>query len=453
MKSMSKSVLSNKSLNLKERVKEFAIENKWIIIIMILLFLQRIFAMLTLGVTYNLDSDDLSYVISGITFKNTGAITMHGYLSAQIMPGMPVLIGFISMIFGEGKILWLALKLLWFLMGTGTAFFMYKIVTLYGPKWCGILSVLPLFWADFAWMDNTILTETPFMLLFVAMIYFTIMMARKGASKYFWLCLTCYMGALMFKANIGVYPIFAFVYLLIMKYDFKTLMKQCVILSIAVLCFVIPWSIRNYIHYDTFVPLTWGAGNPLLLGTYQGHGYPTDEELDYETNVYEVANEKYAEYYDESGNIEPYYMRKYIALETDGIMAKYRMKEWAKKDPVSMFKSYFVEKPLDMIHSVFYWQQVFGVPVTIIKFFRDINWILCIMIVGISLFIKKYRSIMFLLSFIYIGNIYIYAMTFSFNRYAATLLPLRFMIVGIGCAMISKMICDRKKKKLDNKTI
>lgn len=49
MKSMSKSVLSNKVLNLKDRAKIFAIENKWIIIIMILLFLQRVFAMMTLG--------------------------------------------------------------------------------------------------------------------------------------------------------------------------------------------------------------------------------------------------------------------------------------------------------------------------------------------------------------------------------------------------------------------
>lgn len=425
-------VLSKNYSNTKGKVKEFIVDNKFIIIIMALLLIERLYAMYTVGVTYNIESDDLSYIISGITFKNTGTITMHGYLSGQIMPGMPVLIGFVSLIFGEGKLLWLALKILWFIMNSFTAFFIYKIVTLYTPKWCGIFATLPLFWVDFVWMDNLILTETPFLVLFIAMIYFTLMMGRTGKWRYFWLCAACYMLALMFKANIGVYPLFAFLYLLLVKYDFVTLLKQCGILACVILCFVIPWGIRNYIHFDAFVPLTWGAGNPLLLGTYQGYGYPLDEDLDYETNVEEVALEKFAEYYDEEGNIVPDYMAKYISLEKDGIKAKYRMKVWAQENPKSMLKSYLIEKPKNMIHSVFYWREVFSVPVTKIIFFRELNWDLCILTVLAALFVKKYRSIILYLALLYIGNIYIYAMTFSFDRYAATLLPLRFITLGIG---------------------
>ncbi|MEG2017400.1 MAG: glycosyltransferase family 39 protein [Clostridium sp.] len=433
----------------KGEIKEFILEHKYIILIMGLLFLQRIYAMFTLGVTYNLSSDDLSYVTSGIVFKNTGTITMHGYLSGQIMPGMPVLIGFVSLIFGEGKWLWLALKILWFIMNSFSAFFIYKIVTLYTPKWCGILAAIPLFWADFVWMDNLILTETPFLVLFIAMIYFTLMMGRTREWRYFWLCAASYMLALMFKANIGVYPIFAFVYLIAVKYDFMQLLKQCGILACIVLCFIIPWSIRNYVHYDAFVPLTWGAGNPMLLGTYQGEGNPLDEDLDYEKNVEEVAREKFAKYYDEEGNIVPDYMEGYISLEKDGIMAKYRMKVWAQENPKSMFKSYFIDKPKNMIHSSFYWSEVFNVPIDIIMFFRDLNWKLCIITLLASLFVKKYRSIILFIAALYIGNIYIYAMTFSFSRYAATLLPLRFIILGIGIMVVIdliKNILNRIKK-------
>ena len=43
------------------------------------------------------------------------------YPSAQIMPGMTVLIGLFVLLFGEGKLLWIALKLLWICMGLGTA--------------------------------------------------------------------------------------------------------------------------------------------------------------------------------------------------------------------------------------------------------------------------------------------------------------------------------------------
>lgn len=93
------------------------------------------------------------------------------------------------------------------------------------------------------------------------------------------------MLALMLKANIGIYPLFAAIYLLVVKYDFKVLLKQGLILACALLCFMIPWSIRNYIQFQAFIPLTYGSGNPKLLGTYQGEGYPADETLDYETNV------------------------------------------------------------------------------------------------------------------------------------------------------------------------
>ncbi len=52
------------------------------------------------------------------------------------------------------------------------------------------------------------------------------------------------------------------------------MVKQALI-SVLVLFVVLgPWWARNYIQFDKFIPLTAGAGNPLLLGTYQGEGYP-----------------------------------------------------------------------------------------------------------------------------------------------------------------------------------
>lgn len=84
---------ANKCIDL---IKEY----KWIILVCIALFLERVCAAYFLGFSYNINSDDLSYVKSGIEFANTGRITMHGVLSAQIMPGMPVLIGFFSLFWG-----------------------------------------------------------------------------------------------------------------------------------------------------------------------------------------------------------------------------------------------------------------------------------------------------------------------------------------------------------------
>lgn len=415
-------------------------DNPWIWTIVVLLFIERVFTAYTIGITYNIASDDLSYVNSGIEFANTGRITMHGVLSAQIMPGMPVLIGVISFLFGEGKLLWFILKMVWFVMGSLTALYIYKSVIIFAPKWCGIIAALPLFAADFVWMDNIILTETPFMLFFVIMIYETFMMGKEKEDKYFWRCAVSYMIALMFKANIGIYPIFAMIYLLCLKYDFKRLIKQGIILGCMLLCFVIPWSIRNYIHYEAFIPLTWGSGNPMLLGTYQGYGYPEDEDLDYETNVTKVMSEKYARYYNDDGEVKNEYLEKYLSLEEDMLKAKYRMKEWFKSNPISMVVSYLVIKPKTMIESVFYWQEVLGVEVTSLLLMRKINLVLCALTVLSGFKLKKYRSEIFFLILTYLGNIYIYAMTFSFDRYAATLMPVRYIAMGIGCYLIIKLI-------------
>ena len=151
----------------KTKVKKdflsFMKAHKAALIVLSLLLILRLMALYSLGFTYSLESDDVSYIESGIRFARTGTITMHDdYPSAQIMPGMTVLIGLFVLLFGEGKLLWIALKLLWICMGLGTAWFVYRSVCLFVPKWCGIIGMLPLFRTDFIWMDNLILTETPF---------------------------------------------------------------------------------------------------------------------------------------------------------------------------------------------------------------------------------------------------------------------------------------------------
>jgi hypothetical protein len=421
-------------------LRNFLAEHRWILAVMLLLFLERLLVLKRLGILYALGSDDVSYVKSGITFIKTGAITMHGVLSAQIMPGMPVFIGLFSLFFGEGELLWLILKLVWITMGVWTAFFVYRSVLLFAPRWCGIMAALLFFAPDFAWMDNLILTETPFMLLLSALIYFTMMLAKTKERKYFWMCLASYMLALMLKANIGIYPVFAMVYLLMKKYDFKVLMKQALILACVLLGFIIPWSIRNYIHYDAFIPLTYGAGNPLLLGTYQGVGYPDDGQLDYVTNVDAAAKEKFRKYADEEGNINEPYLKRYVLLETDGIKAKYRMAEWFKKDPASMIKSYLYLKPRYMITSSFYWTEIFGVKLVLLRKIRTIGFRVIVLAFLASMLLRKKREEMAFLGLLYLGNIYLYAVTFAFDRYAQPLLPIRYIAFGIGLCLFTEVI-------------
>lgn len=419
---------------------QFISEHRGALIVLAILFIERFVALYTLGYMYSLNSDDTSYVASGIYFAQTGTITMHeAFPSAQIMPGMTVLIGIVSLLFGEGAALWIVLKLLWITMGTLASWFIYRSVTLFCPKWCGVVAMLALLRADFVWMDNLILTETPFLLSLAAMVYFTLKMGKTQNYRSFFGCTIAYMAGLMLKANIALYPILALIYLLGVHYNKKLLMKQCVILACVVLCFVVPWSFRNYIHFHEFIPLTYGAGNPTLLGTYQGEGYPLDENLDYETNVEAVVKEKFAEFYEDNGTVNPKYER-YIGLKRDAIKASYRQKVWANQHLGRMIYSYLVIKPQSMINSIFYWDTVFDEDADWLNRLQRLDIYLCILSIIASLILKKQRKQVLFLTMAYLVNMYIYAMTFAFDRYNASLMNLHFILIGIGFKLIFQLV-------------
>lgn len=418
----------------------------WLIVL--LLALVRLAAFFQLGPMYSLYSDDASYINSGIHFANTGVISIHSeFPSAQAMPGMTYLIGLFSLIFGEGTLLRVVLKLFWIGMGSATGWFLYQSVRLFAPRWCAVIAALMLFRPDFIWADNLILTETPFTLCFTALIYFTFQMGRQpDKRRYFVGCAAAYMAALLLKANIGIYPIFAMVYLLCVKYDFKKLLKQGLVLACALLCFLVPWTIRNYLQFDAFIPLTYGAGNPMLLGTYQGWDYPYDDYLDYESNVDDVVKETYAKYYNADGTIPEKY-QGYLALQSDGIKAKYRLQVWHEEHPRRLAVSYLVLKPFQMANDTFYWERVFHIPATAVYGIQYVDMALCIAVVIGMFFSKKSRWELLFLIILYWSNLYLYAMAFAFGRYNMSLMPARFILIGIGLSLLAGLRRNRRAHK------
>lgn len=430
------------------RPKRFCAEHKAILIVMGLLFIERILALCFLGLNYSLQSDDWDYIISGIVFANTGTVTMHGPVSAQIMPGMPYFTGLLSLLFGEGRLYLLALKLSWSLMGCLTAYFLYRNVTLFAPKWCGIVAALPLFAPNYVWLDNLILTETPFILCSAATIYFTLQMGRTKQLRYFWGCAIFYLCMVLLKANAVIYPFFAAIYLLSVRYGVARLLKHGLLLGCMMLVFFVPWTIRNYQLFHSFVPLTYGAGNPLLLGSYQGEKAPADEELDYETNVNDVFREQYADYYNEDGTVKEAYYPRYLSLQKDGIKARYRMREWFKKDSADFLQAYLVDKPAIMINNIYYSKTLYGTQNPTLTTLRYFSYLLAIGSFVLAFLMKKHRRVMLFLAALYVSSIYVYALNFAYSRYGQTLVHIWYIMIGIGLGLLAEAIvrCIRRLK-------
>lgn len=427
-------MIPNKALNARRRLRGLMREHRAILIVMLLLFIERVLAFGFLKLDYSLHSDDFDYVRSGIIFANTGTITMHGQVSAQIMPGMTWFIGAVSFIFGEGRLLLLVLRLSWLLMGTLTALYIYRSVTLFAPKWCGVLAALPLFAPNFVWLDNLILTETPYILFSSAMIYHTLQMGRTRRMKHFWFTTLFYMLTLLLKANAAIYPLFAAIYLLMCKYGFLRLLKQGLILLGVVLLFVVPWSIRNYKQFHAFVPLTYGGGNPLLLGTSQGETARARKDNDpgYAEAVESEYREKYADYLTEDGKAKEPDKNRFLSLQKDAIRAKLRIKEWFNRDTNGFLHAYLVEKPSIMVYGLYYNKQIYGVSAAQLQPFRIFAYLMTIASFFLAFVLKKYRRVMVFLAMNYVVNLYIYAATYAFSRYGQSLLHIWYIMIGIG---------------------
>ncbi len=430
---------------MKNKVKKYIKNNYSLLIVLIIALALYVSSILYLGYDYNINSDDLSYINSGIRFFEEGQITMHGVISAQIMPGLTFLIAGFCLMFGTGIALIIALKLFWLLMGIISIIILYKIIRMYANQWIASFCCLFLLAPDFLWMNNLILTETPFMLILLLLTYHSLKFLKDYKNKDFYFIVIYYIIGVYIRPTIGLYPIFLAIALLLKKYPFKELIKKGIIGGMALLICLAPWIYRNYKVFDKFIPLTYGMGNPLLLGTYQGYGYPSDEELDYDKNVYDKLPAKVKDYL--SGNMPKDQFTKYYLLEYDGLKAKYRMKEWWKEDKISMLKSYLIEKPKIMLHSSFYWDELFGINIDFNLLLRKIDLIL-FAISSIVIIINRKKIIDWLLLIAVYGyQILLYCYSFAYSRYAITLFPIRFIIIGMGLYIIYQKIKEWKGHK------
>ena len=250
--------------------------------------------------------------------------------------------------------------------------------------------------------------------------------------------------AVFIRPNIGIFPLFIFIFLLLKRYDYKLLLKQCLIAGIVLIVCLTPWTYRNYKIFEKFIPLTYGTGNPLLLGTYQGVGYPLDEELDYEKNVDEKMS-KEMKYYLENREVKEY-MTKYYSLEYDGMKAKYRMHEWWNRDKKSMLKSYLYYKPRENFYNYFYWDTVLNVSSNLLVKIRKIEIVMFLISSLLILFDKKKIKEWLFLMLVYASQIALYSYTFAFSRYAISMFFIRYIIIGLGFGIIYNFIKRRSQK-------
>ena len=424
--------------------------DKYIWILLFILLVERLLLFYELGPSYMSHSDDDAYISMGLFFARTGIISVDGYPGALTMPGMPVVIGLASLVFGDGTSLLIALKLVWIVMGVFTAFYTYKAVTVFCPWWAGLFAAAHFLIPNMAWMNHLILTETPYMLFFAMSIYYTFMMGERSENRDLVLYTLSVFFALVFRSNIIIMPLFTAAYVWFRKKDSARLLRGAVCFVSAMMLFIVPWTIRNYIQFGAFISTSYGAGDPMYLGTYQGEGFPDDSELDYENNVYSVLHEKYAGYYDENGNVKEPRHIDYLFMMERKLMAQYRMREWWKTNPWSMLKSYLLIKPRLMLNWSWAWREVYGVSWLTLHRISQVNMLFCVCTFVMSLLWKRHRFPVVFLTGLYVVSVYVYSLGYVTDRYTSTLLLPRYILAGFGIALVVELASTHMHRDLSS---
>ena len=410
-------------------------------IIMIVGFALRFATLQTHGADLSIASDDIGYQKTANILLETGMLTYHepDKPTIHIMPGFPALLAAVFYFFGNGSEGLFIAKLIIILLGVLSILLTYKIGTYLLNPAAGLIGafLLAVYPPEIV-MENLTLTEGPFLFLSLGLVYWSLKLADTHKTKHLLIVLIFYFLALYLRVQIALYPILLFGYLLMKRYPFRIMMKQAII-SIGIGLIVLgPWWARNYIQFDKFIPLTAGAGNPLLLGTYQGEGYPEGKDMG------ELEIELHAKY----PNLEAH---EFMELEEK--IAIDKMKEWWKTNKGSMIESYLVLKPEILwkkpYYSIEHNIEVFNVSakdMNEIYNFIKTTFLICTVLSFIFL-LKRWRETTFLWSILLLQT----ALTcfyVAYERYALPLIPFLFIIIGVGIVAtvmkISKLLIRKK---------
>ncbi|RNF39971.1 ArnT family glycosyltransferase [Planococcus salinus] len=410
--------------------------NPWLWVPLAIGLIIRLAVLFFYGPGLSLNSDDYFYIDSAKHLLAEGELVYvnHEEPTVHIMPGLPMLVAAVFFIFGTGTFGLAAAKVVMILIGCLSIAGIYKIgERLFSPVAGSIAALITALYLPMVVTDNLIATESPTTAAFIFFVYFSMRLADTHSMKDFFWVIGLYLFMLYFRPTVALFPFFLLIYLMLKKYSFKLGLKQFGIAVILLLVVMGPWWFRNYVAYDAFIPLSGGAGNPTLLGTYQGHGYK------YGPPMAEVVLSIEEEYPDSTR-----YEQNQYQME----VAKERIQTMWEHNPDWFIQTYTTSKLRIQWEDPFYWIEVFGVSIEEMKIiFRVLFWTSLVSFLLVFAFNKGTRRefffiSLFILYFTVMNNLYL-----AYPRYNQPLLPFLFLGTGGFVHMIVRPWWTRRTRQ------
>ncbi|EPR14445.1 glycosyltransferase family 39 protein [Ruminiclostridium papyrosolvens] len=365
-------------------------------------------------------SDDINYYISAVYFLKKGVLTYRTFNEATvfIMPLYPLFLSGVLKIFGIGFWGLQAIRIIQTGLSALSILFVYLTAKKLFNKKAGLISAgIFSFYPPNLITPGYILTECLFTFLLLVLIYFSFKFADNLSISKVVILSLIWIIAVFCRPTVLFYPCFYLLYIFINKYY---RLSQCIKFGITMaLIFILsalPWWVRNYNEYQTFIPLTASSGNPLLQGTYINYLQTPDN-----TTNYEVGK---------------------TALETDNIernVAYKRIREGFRNHFLKYLCWYTAGKTFYFWALPFYWTDVMG-----ISYWLAVIYHIFIVITASYAVFKGVKERLFMKSslivFIALYFNFVHCVYMSFDRYA-------YPIIGVICIYCGAAFVSCKKIK------
>ncbi len=390
-------------------------------------------------------SDDVNYINSAINFLRTGMVTyeINSEPTVFIMPGMPVMLGIIFSIFGHGSTGIYVLKLVYNLIGTLSILATYLIGKKLFNHTSGIVAALLIaMFPTFVFLDNLVLTETPFIFLSLFFVFFSLKYYETRNDRDYVIATLFFLVGCYFKPSIVLIAVCLLPNMILKKFTLRQIAFKSLYLAIILVLVMMPWWIRNGMVYKEFIPFTGNSADTLLLGTYQGEGYPeepTYAEVKEELNQQDFTN-------------------RYYKFKAEKGYAEERMRQWISRDFKSFIRSYLVLKPIQFWRLTFNVSSFTGYPLLRISnglVLRIQVVLLALSFLGVLLGLfshnrKNYVPGIVMICTICIAVTYATAYMYVNGRYNVYVLPYVFIGTGLFTSIllmrVKMLVCSLGQK-------
>jgi 4-amino-4-deoxy-L-arabinose transferase-like glycosyltransferase len=250
-----------------QKILNFFKKNWLLFLILAIAFFLRILYLIILNPPLTW-ADSLLYDGSAWNFSQGFGYTLpKGEPFALREPGYPLFfLAPIYFLFGHNILI---VQIFQILISLFTIILVYLISLHFLNKKIALLSAFLLgFWPANIAFEGEILTETFFTFLLILAIFFLLKAIKKDSIKRLFFSGLIFGLATLTRFLPIFLPFFLFFAFYLLFKSFKKSLKYSLLIFLAILIFVFPWWLRNYILFDSFVFSRVGSGSIIWSGSY-----------------------------------------------------------------------------------------------------------------------------------------------------------------------------------------